>query len=199
MGDSALRMIKYALDALCIEDIEGVTGSIRIGGQIDPASDQMKLSELCALGYYGLAAKLKVKSGTRDYLVVYVEKGGERIGTIDSDQILRLDNASLAITLGWFVATDGGRTYLVNLPVEMGGDYSRRKVDLAAEQIKELVRSLGTGEETFFGPYFQFLKRLFLDGNTARYGDSYLGAANHLWRTATRELGNEHPGYQFSY
>lgn len=122
-------------------------------------------------------------------MLVYSSEGG-CIGRIDSDGDFDFDEApDLRTALGWKIATDGGR----------GGLEKEFDLTAAAQNILATIRSHGTSNEAFFGPYFGVLGSILVAGHTSRFGDGHCGAAIPLWRVATRELGMPHEGYSFEY
>lgn len=91
--------------------------------------------------------------------------------------------------LGWRIATDGGREYLIQF----------FDLDQAARFIVETIRMKGTSQDAFFDSFSAVLKSVFVFGRTSRFSDGYCGAKTLLWRMATREVGEEHGGYPFAY
>lgn len=183
------HVIRANLERLNLEDIE-VTG-VLVGNDRKTrlGQEQMLLTDLCGLRYRGLAKRLGVAM-TDMALMVIVEKDGASIGVIDCDGDFDYESApDLRTALGWKIATDGGRTSLIEF----------FDLNKAASSIIDTVNNDGVSEKAFFGAYFQTLKRAFVYGRTSRFSDGYCGAATTLWRVATRVLGNEHPGYDFAY
>ncbi len=148
---------------------------------------EMLLSDLCGLCSEGLAVKLGVDREAVSF-DINIEKDGMVVGRIDAAGVFDFLKApSLKTALAWKVATDGGRTRLIE-----GFD-----PDTAGRLLLETIRTHGTDKPTFFGPYFDALKRIFVCEKTSQSKDGYLSAAIPLWRVATRELGQEHEGYEF--
>lgn len=183
------NVIRANLQSLGIEDMQ-VTGVVMGRDRMTRLGQgQMLLSDLCGLRYCGMAKHVGVAMKDADFNIV-VEKDGVRIGHIDSDGDFDYEQApDLRTALGWKVATDGGRSALIE-----AFDLNR-----ATDSILETVRISGTGQNAFFNPFFGTLKSVFVYGRTSRFADGYCGAATTLWRVATRVLGNEHPGYSFAY
>jgi hypothetical protein len=165
------------------------TGGVHFREGPEVGRVKMLLSDLCGLRFSGLAEKFGV--GPRDVSFrVKIKKEGKFIGWIDSDGDFDYKAApDLRTALGWKIATDGGREYLI--------DYF--DLDQATKSILETIRSNGKSKKAFFGPFFEAIQRVFVSEWTSRFGDGYCGAAPTIWRVATRELGEEHRGYTFWY
>lgn len=169
------------------ESIPGGGHRFRDGREVGRV--EMSLSDICGLRYSGLAGKLGVEPQTVS-LRVYLEEDGRRIGHIDSDGDFDYEAApDLRTALGWKIATDGGRTALIK-------DFD---LDQATKSILDTVRSRGTSKDAFYRSFFEVVKEVFVYKHTSRFGDGYCGAVTVLWHAATRELGEEHPGYPFAY
>lgn len=181
-------IIRENLARLELEDIL-VTAVIDDRDGEELGSTEMNLSDVCGLRHGGIEKLLGIT--TRDVnLHVRVLRDGQMIGRVDSDGDFNYTAApDLKTAIGWKVATDGGRTMLIE-----GFD-----LDSAARMLLETIRLNGTYKEAFFGPYFNALKKIFVYEKTSRFSDGYCGAASTLWRVATRELGQEHEGYDFWY
>lgn len=150
---------------------------------------EMMLSELCVLGYSGLAGRLNLDPN-KVSLKILIEKDGQVIGRVDDDGIFHYEVApDLRTALGWYVATDGGRVRLLDF-----------NPDEEAKRLLETIRFNGTERQAFFGPYFAALQQFLVYDLTSQFSDAYCSAAATLWRVATRELlGKEHPGYAFMH
>lgn len=184
------HVIRANLQAFGLEDLE-VVGVLtdRDSGQEIGRSEPVALSELCGLRYRRLAKKLGLDPQQAGFEITIL---GDRIviGRIDSDGDFDYEAApNLRTALGWKIATDGGRERLIEF----------FDLDRAARSLLDTIRANGTEREAFFGPYFDALKRVFVYERTSRFADGYCGAADPLWRAATRELGQEHEGYPFCY
>lgn len=182
------QIIRANLEAFGLEDII-VTGVLCGEDRTtELVRAEMPLSEICGLKYCGLAKKLGVDQKVD--LCVAILREGVEIGRVDSDGDFDYYGApNLWSTLAWKIATDGGRTRLIK-------DFN---LDLAAQLILDTIVKHGTSKAAFHGPYFETVRRTFVEGRTSRFGDGYCGAATVLWRVATRELGSEHRGYSFCY
>lgn len=149
------------------------------------------LSDACALKYSGIAEKVCVDTKDVDFTVhVLVDNGTKLIGYITSDgHFDYFDAPNLRTALAWKIASDGGRVRLIDF----------FDLDRAAASILDVIRS-STDKDTFFGTYFDSLKRVFKYEQTTRFGDGYCGAAAVLWQVGTREVyGETHDGYSFCY
>ncbi len=150
---------------------------------------EMLLSDLCGLRHGGLAKRFGVDPG-KVSLRIAIELNGKCIGHVDSDGDFDYEAApNLRTALGWKVATDGGRVRLIE-----GFD-----LDEASRRLSEVILRFGICKTVFLGPWMKALEKVFVYEKTSRFGDGYCGAANTLWRVATRELGQEHEGYEFYY
>jgi len=131
------------------------------------------------------AITVSIEAGEKE-----VGRGEGKIGWIDDDRRFHYEAApTLREALGWAIATDGGRDHLI--------EYF--DLDRAARDILDAIRTNGVGRETFFGAYFEVLKKIFVCGRTSRFADGYCGHVHTLWHVATRELGKEHEGYSFMH
>lgn len=168
---------------------EHIPGGLRFRDGNEAGRVEMLLSDLCGLRYSGLADHFNVDAKDVS-LHVIVEKDGVVIGHIDSDGDFDYEAApDFRIALGWKIATDGGRVHLIEF----------FNLDQATASLLDTIRRNGFDKDAFFGPYFETLKRVFVYERTSRFGDGYCGAATTLWHVATRQLGEEHPGYSFAY
>lgn len=182
------HVIRANLENFGINDM-AITGVLRSHFGRKLGEVEMVISDLCGLRYAGLAKRLDVEEKDVEFRIM-IKKDGEEIGYITSDGVFNYEKApDLRTALGWRIATDGGRTYIIGF----------FHLDQATRSLLDTVRVNGTKKEVFFGPYFEALKSVFIYERTTRFGDGYCGAATTLWHVATRELGEEHPGYSFSY
>ncbi len=194
------HLIRANLESLGVKDVI-VTGVLYYSANQITSSElqfrdgdeagriEMLLSDLCGLRYGRVGKRLGVGPEGLSFWI-RIEKDGARIGSVDSDG--RFDYTAapdFRTALGWQIATDGGRVRIVE----------SFNLDEASILLLYAIRDAGTSREAFFGPYFKELQRVFKSGHTSRFGDGYCGAATNLWQVATRELGEEHPGYSFSY
>ncbi len=150
---------------------------------------EMSLSDICGLRYDGLAKNLEIEPKNVE-LVIKIEADGVVIGKVDSDGGFDYEAApDFRTALGWKIATDGGQVQIIE----------SFDLDQAARSILEIVQSKGTSKDAFFGPFFEMVKQVFVCRRTSRFGDGYCIAATMIWHVATRQLGEEHPGYPFCY
>lgn len=188
-AELAPAMIRANLYRFDLEDTD-VTAELeerdskrRIAALMEP----QPLSNFCGLKFRGIAQRLGIDTESIKFNV-YVKDGDKEIGTIGTDGQFTYSSApDLRTALGWCIATDGGRERIIDF----------FDLDKAAQSILELIREEGVSEDTFFGPYFKLLQTIFKYEQTSRFGDGYCGVASDLWRVATRQLGNEHGGYDF--
>lgn len=147
------------------------------------------LSNFCGMKFHEIAQRLGIDIGTIKF-AVYVKREDKEIGRIDSDGRFMYRSApDLRTALGWSIATDGGRERIIDF----------FDLDKASQSILALIHEEGVSEKTFFGHYFKLLQTIFKYEQTSRFADGYCGAADDLWHVATRQLGNEHSGYNFVY
>lgn len=183
------EIVRANLETFGLEDFSAVGVLLAADGQAKLGQFETRVSELCSLRYSGLAEKFGIEC-QKASLQIRVEKDGRRIGYVDSDGRFNYEAApNLRTALGWKIATDGGR------------ERSLQFFDLekAAREILATIRENGTGEQAFFGPYFEVLKRVFVYEQTTRFGNGYCGAATIIWQAATRDLGQAHEGYAFMH
>lgn len=174
---------------LYYSDDECTPGRVRFRDGKEAGRIEMLLSDLCGLRYNGLAKQLGVEPKDVSFRID-IEKDGKKIGRIDSDGDFNFEAApDLRTALGWKVVTDGGRVRQIEF----------FNLEQATGALLDTIRTSGIEKEAFFGPYFEMLQRVFVYEQTSRFGDGYCGAATTLWRVATRELGQEHPGHSFCY
>lgn len=185
MGVNDLTVI----GVLHYSDDKPIPGGIEFRDGKEAGRVEMLVSDLCGLGYSGVANRLGIESRKLSFYIV-VEQDGKEIGYVDSDGRFRYKAApDFRSALGWQIATDGGRVSLIE----------NFNLDEASEMVLSTIRVNGVEQNAFFDPYFAALSRVFVAGHTSRFGDGYCGAAITLWRVATRQLGEEHRGYSFSY
>lgn len=147
---------------------------------------EMMLSELCVLGYSGLAGRLNLDPN-KVSLKILIEKDGQVIGRVDDDGIFHYEVApDLRTALGWYLSTNGGRDCSLNF----------FNLDEAANRLLNIIRLNGIKKDAFFGAYMDGLRLLIVYKSTSRFAGGYNHAARTLWGVATRELfNNDHPGY----
>jgi len=169
--------------------------SYELTGEVITVATEMPLAEVCA---YVVSLHEAASQGAgleRDYAagngmnlrcMLEVTADGKTIGGLNCDGVFHACDMSTRDTLGYLVATDGGRERLLE-----GID-----LDAAAKALRQAAER--TDEQTFFG-WFAGTVRWFVnrDRGTARFCDSDYGARTPLWQAATRENGTPHEGYPF--
>jgi len=150
------------------------------------------LSHLCNVGNRNMCHELGIDPQETGWGVdAIIKKDGQRIGCVSSNHFYYEAAPDLRTALGWSIATEYGREHLIEESFDL---------DEAKQVILNTININGTGEKVFRGEYFQALKkRVVVYEHTSSYSDGYLGFATMFWRLATRELGEEHPGYPFCY
>lgn len=180
------HVIRTNLQIFGIDDML-VTGFLRSrDGQLLDGKEVL-LSELCGLRSHGFAERLGVDGRDVEFCII-VKQDGLPVGHVDSDGRFNYEKApNLRTALGWQIATDGGRVRLIEF----------FHLEQAATLLLDTIHDNGTSKNAFFGSYFAALSKVFVYKSTSRFGDGHCGAAMTLWHVATRELGEEHPGYTF--
>lgn len=143
-------------------------------------SRALLLSDLCGLKPAGLAISLNMPLNHTDYVeVVHLQ---QRIGTLERDGSFHFDRApDLRTALAWKVATDGGRERIVSFDSDAA---SRR-----------IINSIELVSATSYEIFLRTLSHIFVNGTTSRFSDTHYAAADLIWQVATREIGEEHPGF----
>lgn len=156
-------------------------------GKYLPGTMLMPLSEAATLGYAGLASMLAIAERTSLELVLF--EGADRVGVITCGGRVQLNRGSLREVLGYCIATDGGSEWSVkDVPL-----------DGYVQRLLHVVRSEGTCKHAFFDHFMGMLPEIYRNKFETHYGDGYCGISWCVWKAVTRELGQEHPGYEFAF
>lgn len=147
----------------------------------------MPLTLASSLGYEGLAHMLAIEDKTSLEVVLF--DGDQRVGVITCNGRVQLDVGTLKEVLGYCIATDGGHYRL------LGGI----PLDTHVAQIQAVIKAEGTCRHSFFEYFMPLLTKIYRNQCESMFGDGYCGVAWCLWKAATRELGQEHPGYEFAF
>jgi hypothetical protein len=183
-----LEMIQANLKKFGIKDNVVATFLISDKDRSEVAGPEILMSEAAALRYFGII-DLEFNGRFREFdLNVILKINGNRIGFLTSDGIIELETGSLRDTLGWLFSTGAGRGKLLNVDL-----------DKISNKLLNVIRTEGTSEETFFGFFSDALRDAFVYPSTALFADTYIAILMPVWRSATRELGKEHLGYEYGY
>lgn len=184
MSDSEGAAIRDNLERLGLQDFTA-RGVLLGDNDTIIGEATLPVSELCALRARGLARKIGITNTVPT--VITVMDTNNRLGYVSSDGVFCYEGGTVREAVGWFAATDAGRE----------GPLVSCRLDEMVRGLTTVIKVHGVSEASFFSIYMEKVERLLRPHS--RYGDGWSAAVPVIWRAATRELGQEHPGYPYSW